>query len=60
VGAGGIGVTMLGSVADAWGLFVAMHVLAAVPVLAVPFVWALPADAPGARTALQPAGQEGK
>ena len=51
VGAGGVGVTMLGSVADAWGLFVAMHVLAAVPVLAVPFVWALPADAPGARPA---------
>ncbi len=51
VGAGGLGVTMLGSVADAWGLFVAMQVLAAVPVLAVPFVWALPADTPGARAA---------
>ncbi len=51
VGAGGVGVTMLGSVADAWGLFVAMHVLAAVPVLAVPFVWALPAHSPGPRTA---------
>jgi FSR family fosmidomycin resistance protein-like MFS transporter len=49
VGSGGIGVTMLGAVADAWGLFVAMHVLAAVPVLAVPFVWALPADVRGAR-----------
>ncbi len=46
VGAGGVGVAMLGSVADTWGLFVAMHVLAAVPVLAVPFVWALPADTP--------------
>jgi len=53
VGAGGLGVTMLGSVADAWGLFVAMNVLAAVPALAVPFVWALPADTPGARTAAQ-------
>ena len=51
VGAGGVGVAMLGSVADAWGLFVAMHVLAAVPVLAVPFVWALPPDTPGTRTA---------
>lgn len=54
VGAGGVGVTMLGSVADAWGLFVAMHVLAAVPVLAVPFVWALPADTPSARTTPSP------
>ena len=53
VGAGGLGVAMLGSVADAWGLFVAMRVLAAVPVLAVPFVWALPADTPGARSALE-------
>lgn len=46
VGAGGTGVAVLGLVADRWNLLAAMHVLAAVPLLALPFVWALPADTP--------------
>ena len=55
VGAGGLGVNALGSVADAWGLLGAMHVLAAVPLCTVPFVWGLPADAPATAAALREA-----
>ncbi|HEY7677970.1 MAG TPA: MFS transporter, partial [Candidatus Methylomirabilis sp.] len=55
VGAGGAGVAALGLVADRWGLLAAMHALAAVPLLALPFVWALPADAPNRGRRLQEA-----
>lgn len=55
VGAGGAGVAALGLVADRWSLLAAMHALAAVPLLALPFVWALPADAPAPGGRLQAA-----
>jgi FSR family fosmidomycin resistance protein-like MFS transporter len=55
VGAGGPGVIILGIVADAWGLLGAMHVLAALPLITLPFAWALPADAPAPGAALREA-----
>jgi FSR family fosmidomycin resistance protein-like MFS transporter len=55
VGAGGLGVIILGSVADAWGLMGAMYVLAALPLITLPFAMALPADAPAAAGDLQAA-----
>ena len=55
VGAGGLGVTVLGGVADAWGLLGAMYVLAALPTITLPFAWALPADAPAPGAALREA-----
>ena len=56
VGAGGAGVALLGHVADVWGLLETMRVLAAVPLAALPFVWALPSDTPARHR--RPGGME--
>ncbi len=44
VGTGGIGVTMLGAVADHWGLLTAMDVTAMLPIVAFGIAWLLPRD----------------
>jgi len=44
IGLGGIGVTLLGAVADRWGLLTAMDVTAVLPLAALAIALALPAD----------------
>lgn len=46
VGMGGIGATLLGSIADRWGLPLAMDVLTLLPLLTLAIVLGLPADPP--------------
>ncbi|MBI3248005.1 MAG: MFS transporter [Deltaproteobacteria bacterium] len=54
IGAGGLGVTALGKVADVWGVETAMHVVSVLPLLPWALIWLLPS---GASTRREPAGQ---
>jgi len=42
VGTGGLGLTILGAVADAWGVPQALNLLGLLPALAAGLVWLLP------------------
>jgi FSR family fosmidomycin resistance protein-like MFS transporter len=45
IGTGGLGVTLLGTVADAWGVPAALHLLAYMPIVGLILCFFLPASA---------------
>ena len=49
VGTGGIGTTLLGAIADRWGVLRALDITALLPLAALAIALLLPPDAPGAR-----------
>jgi len=55
VGTGGIGVTILGAVADHWGVLTAMDVAAMLPIVAFGIAWLLPRDPQPVRNSGGPA-----
>lgn len=57
VGMGGVGVTLLGAIADRWGLLHAMELIALLPVVALGIAWRLPPDSHLLQVA--PAGTSG-
>lgn len=54
IGAGGLGVTALGKVADVWGVDTAMHIVSVLPLLPWALIWLLPSNTSAQR---EPAGQ---
>lgn len=58
IGAGGLGVTALGKVADVWGVETAMHIVSVLPLLPWALIWLLPSGTSAQREPsghLQPA-----
>jgi FSR family fosmidomycin resistance protein-like MFS transporter len=53
IGAGGLGVTALGKVADVWGVETAMHIISVLPLLPWSLVLLLPSSSPAPQTAPQ-------